>query len=289
MVHHCTRLFLPQNKRADCEIAADRLGLVGTYPKLHMTASKTIRIDPLSGISLIIQSRVKDQPLGTSTGFCIVAKSKTYLITNRHVVTGRDSDTGQVLSPTGAVPEEFLITHHGAGRLGTWVIKSEKLYDADQKPRWVGHPFGGNIDVIALPLNNLGSDVAIYPLDLALANTDVRVQVAMPVSIVGFPLGLSIGGAWPIWKTGHVASDPDIDHDGKPVFLIDATTRGGMSGSPVILRLFGGYETSAGNYILSGGQATKFLGIYSGRLHDQSEIGRVFRPSVISDILETAP
>jgi hypothetical protein len=110
--------------------------------------------------------------------------------------------------------------------------------------------------------------------------------VAMPVSIIGFPLGLTGPGVFPIWKTGHIASDPDLDYGGTPSFLIDATTRGGMSGSPVVLRLTGGFEMRKGGFILAGsGISTLFLGVYSGRLNDQSEIGKVWKPQLVSEIL----
>jgi hypothetical protein len=77
----------------------------------------------------------------------------------------------------------------------------------------------------------------------------------------------------------------DLDYNGKPVFLIDATTRAGMSGSPVVLRQFGGYNTRNGGYFSSAGFFTRFMGIYSGRIHRDSEIGMVWRPEVIFEIL----
>ena len=123
-------------------------------------------------------------------------------------------------------------------------------------------------------------------MDLALADAGVAAEPAMPVSIIGFPLGLSPDGAFPIWKTGHIASDPDIDYQGRPAFLIDATTRGGMSGSPVVIRMYGGYLTRARQNVIGRRQITRFLGVYSGRIHVEAEIGLVWRPHVIQDILE---
>jgi hypothetical protein len=126
--------------------------------------------------------------------------------------------------------------------------------------------------------------IAYYPLDLAFARTDVLVQPAMTVSIIGYPLGLTAHGAWPIWKTGHIASEPDLDYNDMPCFLVDATTREGMSGSPVVLRFWGGYPKRDGSKTI-GGSVTSFLGIYSGRIHKDSEIGLVWRPRVIGEIL----
>jgi hypothetical protein len=86
----------------------------------------------------------------------------------------------------------------------------------------------------------------------------------MTVSIIGYPYGLATAHAWPIWKTGHIASDIDLDYDGRPAFLIDATARSGMSGSPVVHRTSGGFTTRSGDVIYSTGvrPATRFLGVY---------------------------
>jgi len=152
--------------------------------------------------------------------------------------------------------------------------------------RWLEHKKGRSVDVVALPLQNAGDDVTVYPFDLSLAEVDMVPEVAMPVSIIGFPLGFTSAGFFPIWKTGHIASEPNLDYQGEPLFLIDATTRGGMSGSPVVLRLTGGYKKKDGSVIMSSsGCKTLFLGIYSGRLPRDSEIGRVWRPRLVNEIL----
>lgn len=252
-----------------------------------MTAPRQINIDPLTVCSLLLETVVNDQSLGTATGFCVNHVDRTFLITNWHVVSGRNPDTNALLSPTGAVPDAVRIVHHSAQGLGNWVIKTDALYDDSGAHRWVEHPRGREIDVVALPVA-AAEDVTIYPFDLALAEFDMVVQVAMPVSIIGFPYGLSAAGALPIWKTGHIATDPDLDYDTRPTFLIDATTRGGMSGSPVILRLYGGYATSRAAMAIGGGPGTRFLGVYSGRIHDDAEIGRVWRPKVVREILDAA-
>ena len=84
-------------------------------------------------------------------------------------------------------------------------------------------------------------------------------------------------------EDGHIASDPDIDYKfGSPAFIIDATTRHGMSGSPVVIRSSGAHWTSTA--MLAFGDHVKFLGIYSGRIRDQAELGRVWRPSVLTDM-----
>jgi hypothetical protein len=107
----------------------------------------------------------------------------------------------------------------------------------------------------------------------------------MPVFIIGFPLGLKNLDSLPIWKTGHIASDPNTNFNHQRLLLVDATTRSGMSGSPVVYRAFGQYETSDGLISIYGPPATKLVGMYSGRLRENAEIGFVWKPDVIENVL----
>src|SRR6266566_461585 len=243
-------------------------------------------VDPLSTTSLYLTSKTNETTLATATGFIVAHKGKYYLVTNRHVVSGRDSERDQVIHPSGSVPNQLMIWHHGK-RLGTRVARIESLYLTNGAPRWIEHSLGSKVDVVALLIQKNDPDMELYPFDLNLADTDMAVEVAMPVSIIGFPLGLTGPENFPIWKTGHLASDPDIDFEAKPRFLIDATTRGGMSGSPVVLRVYGSHLSHSGDEIVTPGTFTKFLGVYSAQNYGM-EIGQVWRPSVIRDILNRA-
>lgn len=248
--------------------------------------NKTISIDPLSFQSLYLILRNGECTLFTATGFIVKKDNINYLVTNWHVLSGRHPATNEILSPTGATPKQILIWHHGK-KLGTWRLKPEKLYNDSGEKRWKEHKLGSKVDIVALPLKDISDDIQLYPFNLSLANTDMIPEVAMPVSIIGFPLGFSGPGRFPIWKTGHIASDPDLDYNKEPLFLIDATTRAGMSGSPVVLRLTGGYKKRSDKKTMSlGVPATLFLGIYSGRLPGDIEIGRVWRPYLIEQILQ---
>lgn len=242
-------------------------------------------IDPLSLTSVLLECFFKDILLSTATGFIVTHHSTgSYVITNWHVVSGRNPDTGETLNKNRAVPDSIKIKHHSKHQFGKWVETIERLVDDEDKPLWIEHPLGREVDVAAIPITP-NKDINLFPLDFALINTDVVLRPAMLVSIVGYPLGLTSSG-WPIWKTGHIASDPLIDYDGKRMFLIDATTRGGMSGSPVYLRISSGYSLSDGTHLVGGPMVTKFLGIYSGRIRDDIEIGRVWKPKLIAEIFD---
>lgn len=219
--------------------------------------------------------------VSVATGFAVRKNDSYYLITNWHVVTGRNPLNGQ---PIYEVPDPntMKIWFH-ALNLGKWMRKEITLVDQTGHKLWFEHARGREIDVVAVPFEKT-DDTTIYDLDLALADFDLMLYPSEAVSIIGFPEGLTSAGKLPIWKTGHIASDIDIDWDGKPAFLIDATTKGGMSGSPVIAKRVCIYQTSRGNNI---GNAVKFLGVYSGReISDTGiEVGFVWKPKAISDIL----
>ena len=156
------------------------------------------------------------------------------------------------------------------------------LYSADGVHLWTEYAPLRRTDVIALPVPR-SPDVRDYPLDRGLATTDLVVPPAEPVAIIGFPFGMAASGKFPVWKTGHIASEIDLDYEGEPVFLIDATAKPGMSGSPVLAVRRGWVQTSRG--ITMGGAATRFLGVYSGATHSESDVGVVWKPSVIDAVL----
>lgn len=249
-----------------------------------MSQLQVINIDYLTCTSLFLEVFDEDRSISTATGFVITLKNNFYLVTNWHVVTGKHADTGEQLSSRAVKPTHLNIIHHHNERLGKTICVREALFDDKGNAKWLEHSQKNKCDVVLFLLTN-AKEVKFYPFDLNLKNVDMIPEVAMPVSIIGFPLGISSVGQFPVWKTGHIASEPLLDFCGLPLFLIDATTRGGMSGSPVVLRLHGGYKTSDGKMVMAtAGPHTKFLGIYSGRMNSDVELGRVWKPSVIEDI-----
>jgi len=240
-------------------------------------------IDEFSVKSLYLELFKNEKNIGVATGFAVKKNNSYYLVTNWHVITGRNPYDHAPLSPIGiADPNTMKVWFHSQ-QLGTWIRKDIDIISSEGSKLFLEHNNGSNIDVVAVPLPSF-PDIKIYDIDLTLAEFDLMIYPSEAVSIIGFPEGLTSGGKLPIWKTGHIASDIDIDWDGKPAFLIDATTKSGMSGSPVIAKRVCIYQTSKTNQI---GNAAKFLGVYSGRNISSSgiEIGFVWKPKVISEIL----
>ncbi len=236
--------------------------------------------------SLLLQPAFQGQVLGTATGFVVEHGDSSFLLTNWHVVAGRRPDDGAVLSPTGGVPDEIQILHNQAGPLGQWVIKTEPLYDAAGAPRWKEHPQHARaVDAVALELTDL-SGVDTYAYDPWASGPGVLLAVAGPLSIVGFPFGISGGGGLGVWVQGTIATEPTLEYGGLPCFLIDSRTRSGQSGSPVVFYSSGGAVPMAdGGTAVFGGPVEQLRGIYSGRISDQSDLGFVWNTSAIRDVV----
>lgn len=226
--------------------------------------------------------------LGRATGFVALYAGRHFLVTNWHVVAGRHPGTGQPLNQvTGAVPDAVVIAHHVAGELGRWHDVREPLYD-DGSPLWVEHPVHGrNVDVVALPLRDT-SGTDLYPYDFDNPGVPVLWGVSSPLSIIGFPFGRSDGALFAVWLKGWVASEPDIDYDDLPLFLIDARTRQGQSGSPVIFYDDGGGVVSFASGSMQVGtrnEVVRLIGVYSGRISEESDIGRVWRTQAVVEVV----
>ena len=237
--------------------------------------------------SLFIEMKMNGHSLSTGTGFIVNAPRGPVLITNRHNVTGRNNVTNALLSPQGHIPDEIVIVHNRIGNLGNWISVSEPLLN-DFNPIWIEHPnLGARADFVALPLTNL-DNVQLYPYDLTPAEKEIVIRPSDTVSVIGFPFGLSGGGSLGIWATGFMATEHDIDHNNLPTFLIDCRARQGQSGSAVVAqRNRGIMEGEDGTTFMRTGPTTRFLGIYSGRINDQSDLGIVWKVSAIRELVET--
>lgn len=237
--------------------------------------------------SLLIEMQFNGQPLSTGTAFVVNSGKGACLITNRHNVTGRHQDTSAPLSPTGGIPSDIVVVHNRKGQLGQWVPRIEPL-QIGESPRWHEHPtLGAKADIVALPLTNL-NDVELYPYDPANPGPAIFVGPADAVSVIGFPFGMTAGGAFGVWATGFLASEPDVDFNGLPIQLIDCRSRQGQSGSPVIAHRSGGMVAMAdGGSAAFAGPVSKFIGVYSGRVNTESDIGIVWKASTVQQLVQS--
>lgn len=246
--------------------------------------------------SLYIEMFRGDLKLASGTGFLAANDQNSHctFITNRHNVTGRDQDTDNCLHSQGAEPDAIVIHFHKEGHVGEWVEIRLPLFRDDGAPYWIEHPrLGAAADLVALNLS-WGSDVSKYAyyMDLDLDRAGIYVGPADTVSVIGFPFGQSSFGRFPIWATGFLAQELELVTPDNPVFLIDCRARRGQSGSAVISYRTGTYRTRRADgglsSVLSGASVWEFLGIYSGRLNPESDLGRVWHVSAVKEVLDAA-
>lgn len=243
---------------------------------------KEIQRQSIQSLQLVM--KFNEQKLATGTGFVVFAKNRPFLITNRHNLTGRRQYDNQPISDHGGVPNNIVIYHNKAGKLGEWVEKTEALY-VNELQRWYEHPLLRNAaDIAALPLSSL-EDVALYPYDIENPGSDIILRPGEPVNVIGFPLGETANQNFAIWVTGFIASEPVIDFRQLPVFLIDCRTKRGQSGSPVIAQRSGTILRSNGSIDIGNKIEQRFLGIYSGRTSKDSDIGMVWKTSVLQQLV----
>ena len=189
------------------------------------------------------------------------------------------------MSGTGAVPDQLVVFHNVASNPSTWRPSVEPLYDEDGDPLWLEHPVDERVDVIALPLTKTRGAL-LYPYSPTNIGTPIVFGPSDGVSIIGFPFGLTGGGALGIWVQGTVATEPIVEWEDLPCLLIDSRTRPGQSGSPVIVYRTDGYQTENGSMMNHGVPAMRFVGVYSGRVNERSDLGFVWKASALVEILD---
>lgn len=243
--------------------------------------------------SIYITILFNETQLATATGFLVHKENELYLITNRHVVTGRDNQTDKCLDEiTAATPNKLKIWFpHRDIENYKWSNISIDLYDDNGNMKWLEHPkYKNKVDVVAIPLGTFDQITFCYNI-----KSSYNPIVTENIFIIGYPFGYNIRpkeGRYAIWSTGTVASDPDLDLEINgnqlPAFLVDAKTRKGQSGSPVIYYNSSGFtRKNNGGFSVYGNPVIHEIGIYSGRINKDSDLGYVWKWSLIEEIINT--
>lgn len=264
---------------------------------LNIEKSNAINVNKYSLASYCVEIFFNDISLSTGTCFFTKRNGITYLVTNWHIVSGRNADTKQCLEATGAIPNRlrvFIAEDQGEGtaRYHENSYIDIPLYDENDTPLWYELAIENRmIDVALIPLSN--TDFLHCTIEDAEEpfNEKVHYEIASEIFIIGFPFAKNTE-FMPIWKKATVASEPEIDMDDMPYFYADTATKAGMSGSPVILYkdrpviIVNEEENQISRH------KTKFIGVYSGRIgansdtRNDAQLGRIWKESVIDRILE---
>lgn len=199
-------------------------------------------MSPLSFFSLRLDMIRNSKKIGSGTGFVYEVEGVTdrqFLITNYHVLTGREPQNPAQLLPNVNVPDS-------PDELEFSVLTEPDPSDPDQifypqrggisltnNGPWLEHrDRAEGVDIVAVPIKFPQKSIVLTQKQLDLVE-DIAFEVGSDLTIVGFPFGFGAGDFLPIWKRGTVASEPLFKPNGQARFYIDATTKSGMSGAPV--------------------------------------------------------
>jgi len=283
------------------------------------------RIDMLSYVALRMYMYFDNEKIAVGTAFIYLYDEKPYLITNWHNISGREPSNlipkhSQCALPKKISIEVPLVSLNQETYSITWKEHPVSLYrdngDTPTESVWYEHPqHGYNVDVVAIPLDDeifsplksihyiSDTQTNVIPRETAICAVNdpyIRLQKvlllpSLDVFVLGFPIGMSGGEGFPVWKRGSIASEPDLNIDNLPKLLIDTATRKGMSGAPVFVQQRGDWLSEErdmfGNPKKGQGLGRRFIGIYSGRVgcgEFQAQLGIVWKASVIEEIIRSS-
>jgi hypothetical protein len=243
-------------------------------------------IDAFSLTTVPVEQLANGTLMRSATAFVWKHGPQHYLITNWHVVTGRNTRTRHLETP--AAPDTLrCLFNLRIGDFGKqqWDIR---IRDQDHRPLWLIRPGMPDVDVVAIPIPMTGNEpvMNMYPIN-ALLSKPLRIKIGMDVFILGYPFG-SVPPAFPVWKRGSIASEPDIVRMSTGYYLVDTASRPGMSGAPVILQNWTNDYREGAVRAFNDKPATNFIGVYSGRLHsatEEAQIGMVWHSSFVEEII----
>lgn len=208
-----------------------------------------------------------------ATGFVVVHESgERFLVTARHVVDGVAHTTlhlysGEKVEDIGAPvlydirsDDQFWRFHPDAAvdvAVGRFEPISE-LLDRHEQQFLVGAIKSSDFYRPIPPASASFMDKFWHPLPLD------------EVLIVGYPLDYrDIRTSLPILRRGHIATPLWLDHEGRPVFLVDTAANVGASGGPVA---YVEEEHNVGKHMYEGTGKVVLLGmvseVFPPRAHD---------------------
>lgn len=242
------------------------------------------------------------------TGFYVAhgygEQTVLFLVTNFHVLTG-----SAPLENKPHIGDNIEINLH-ISKNNPENVKHFRfpLYTKEGKPVWLVNDNNKEADlaIIPMPVEVYKEADLVNCINVNWSTNKLKVRTTTRTAVVGYPYGYyDTKNSLPIWKTGSIASEPEVDFEGKKLIVLDISAFPGMSGAPVFAVAQGMYETTDGG--MQGGVINKFLGIYASMqmlnknkfleqlvnqipvgIKDQEslQLGHVWKATLIFEVLE---
>lgn len=237
--------------------------------------------------TFLIEMQVNGRKLARGTCIAVSRNGQSFILTNRHNVTGRDQYTNKCLSRTGGVPDHLVVCLPTQNLGNYWWCHGVPLYDASGNQLWIEHPLhGANIDVVALPFDPPPQAKCFFVLLDDIDNFSVTVGDA--VHAVGYRGGNPLFSMFPQWIECTIQTQLSFQWNRLPAFLINGATAEGCSGSPVIAHREDATKlTRSDGSLIATSWASRILGIYSGRSTTE-DLGVVWNLECMREIIDHA-
>jgi len=210
-------------------------------------------------------------------------KPVLFLVTNKHVVAN-------------AISGRFFFTL-SAG-IQPLIGQRFDIYIDNFEQVWHGHP-QPEVDITVMPLapvlqeiEKLEKQVFYKSIPYSLIPTQEQItslDAIEEVIFIGYPIGLfDQKNLTPIIRRGITATPLQLNYNGKPIFLVDASVFPGSSGSPVFIYNSGSYSDKKGNVFI-GSNRIFFLGVIAKTFKEKEygEIEFIDIPSAQAPIIKT--
>jgi hypothetical protein len=237
-----------------------------------------------------------ERQVSQGTGFFYGVKNPAgvidtvFLVTNYHVVTGHPPGSGL----RGQGDRVVIYLHLDKNEPSQVKQIALPLYSKTGDPLWVQSHEHLDADLILLPLPaGAYANVSMWVFAEEHTTTNIMIRPTSNATLLGYPFGFSdTTNRLPVWKTGHVASEPRMDFQGRPAFLVDVSAFPGMSGSPVLAVANGVYEDESA--VMRSGRVLRLLGIFSampviksqtpGQADTSLQLGYVWKADLIVEL-----
>lgn len=271
------------------------LALVCLIPVTSAVAQVTVEAPSLMTTPVYLIQGTRQVSQGTGFFYGVANASgvidTVFLVTNYHVVTGNSPNTGL---PSKGDRVVFYI--HTSKQDPSQVKQvALPLYSMAGSPLWIQSEDVPDADLVLLPLPPaVYEGVEMFVFWEEHTRGRITIRPTSPATLLGYPYGFSDNvNKLPVWKTGNVASEPNVDFQGKPSFLVDVSAFPGMSGSPVLAIANGVYEDDRG-VMTTGRGVIRLLGVFSampvirseipGQADTSLQLGIVWKASLIAEL-----
>jgi hypothetical protein len=250
-----------------------------------------ISVDWYSLVSLPMEVYSGEHYLTNATGFFVRYEHGLYLISNWHVFSGRNANTGQPLDIRMLIPDRLNIALHGKVIGTTAGIASLKIR-SDEDNFWLQHSAGQEHDIACMKIESTPPNSTVYVAfdEVEPSKRKLLKEMGGECFVIGHPIKAILTEMLPIWKRATIATEFQVTFRGKKCFLVDTTTSDGMSGSPVFLGKSGNVRFEGENSTaLASPPVTEFIGVYSGRITKAPEgildLGIVWKKELIDEMV----